>query len=149
MIFFLFSLIHFFLLQISSLILIVLPAVKVRHSSENIPQGLQENLGLLMFKPCSCFPMAHGVIRKTPGSSPGPYGIWKEGKLPLFKQTASLKSTLIEKHFRRDSMGEASSSSQSLLARLTVAQPGRRNALFPVDESERCRPTTHHVIWGS
>lgn len=86
--FIIFLYIFFFLLQISFLTQIVLPEVKMGHFCENIPQGLQENSGLLMCKTCSHFSMAHSIIRKTLGSSPGPYSIWKEVKFSLFEQNA-------------------------------------------------------------
>lgn len=130
-------------------ILIVLPEVKIVHSCENISQGLQDNLGLLTCKTCSYFPMAHGIIRKTPGSSPGPYNIWKKVKCSLFKQNAFPKSTFMDKHFRRDHTRRGSSSSQSLPAHLIMAQPCRLNALFLVGKSERWRLVTHHEVWGN
>lgn len=112
-IFFSFFLYTFFLLQISFLVWIVLPEVKIGHSSENIPRRLQVNRGLLMCKTCSRFWMAQGIIRKTAGSSPAPRTIWKGVKFSLFRQNAFPKPTFIDKYFRRDSTGKSSFRSQS------------------------------------
>lgn len=101
-----------------------------------------------MCKTCSYFPVAHSIIRKTPGSSPEPYEIRKEVTFPLFKQNVCPKSAFIDKHFRRDSMGKRFLQF-CLPAYLIIAQPCRLNALFPVDKSEGWRPITHHVVWGN
>lgn len=138
--FFSFFLYTFFLPQVSFLVWIVLPEVKMGHSSENIPQCLWVNRGLLICKTCSYVWMAQGIIRKTAGSSPAPYSIWKEVKFSLFKQNAFPKPTFIEEYFRTDSTGKGSFRSQSLPAHPITAQPCRLNALFTGGKSERPRP---------
>lgn len=102
-----------------------------------------------MCKTCLCLPVAHGMRRKIPDSSPGPYGIWKETKFPLFKPNLFPKSTFIDKHFRRESMGKRFLQLSESSAHPIIAQLCRHHTLFSVGESERWEPITHHAVWGN
>lgn len=112
--YFFISLYTFFLLPISFLIWKVLPEGEKRELQWEHSPGSSRKPRSFNVQTCSFFPKAQGVIRNTPGSPPGSYTIWKEVKLPLFKQAAFPNSTFTDKCFRRDSM-EQGYSALSLL----------------------------------